>query len=667
MTKLGFVVQDTNRGQRQVVTAQVDNEPFLTHTFELADSQQREDFSSRLNSKLKEHGYNDVFQPELLQRELEQVTSDHSKKRETRKSPADRLVEFMLEIGTFHHDTEGNAFASIKNKGHEETYPVESKAFQRLLSGTYFSRTKKAVSGEAKRSASAVLEQIAAAGLEIPTNVRLARHENAIWLDLGRQDWQLVQITSRGWKLVPATRQNPVRFWRPKGIEELPKPVQNGDVSELRRLLNLDEESWTLIISWLVAALRPGRPFPVLVVNGEHGSGKSTVCRMLRQLIDPNVADLRSMPRDDRDLVIQARNGWIVGLDNISSISPDRSDALARLSTGSGFGTRSLYTNSEEALFSAMRPILVNGIGDVVHRPDLLDRSLLVHLRPIPEGSRLEEAILWKRFHEAQPRVLGALLDAVVVALRRLPEVQLDSQPRMADFTRWAVAAEPALGLASGSFLETYQRNRSQAYETVIQDSPIAQAILALLDQNHDSWKRGSMQDLLDDLEAEASEKTTKTKGWPKSPRGLRAQIDRLAPVLRTVGVSVETGKGRERWVRITRGCKQPSQPSNGRISHNSDGQRRSRHDGSSQETGEDRLDHADGDGRDGRDGRLHWPKANEADESCAQTKGNLLSPTPAAAPSRIPDRSKTPAGALWRRPEDEKQNQLDEDVAAGR
>jgi hypothetical protein len=86
-----------------------------------------------------------------------------------------------------------------------------------------------------------------------------------------------------------------------------------------------------------------------------HGTAKSFGTRVLRNLIDPCSTALRSQPSDGRDLAIAAKNCWIVALDNVSGISPWLSDALCRLSTGGGFGTRQLYTDSEEGLFNASR------------------------------------------------------------------------------------------------------------------------------------------------------------------------------------------------------------------------------------------------------------------------------------------------------------------------
>ena len=127
------------------------------------------------------------------------------------------------------------------------------------------------------------------------------------------------------------------------------------------------------MLAWLIQALRPQGPYPVLILQGEQGSAKTTIERMLRALVDPSTAPLRTTPRNEHDLYIAATNTWVLAFDNISNLQPWLSDALCRLSTGGGFTTRTLYENREQELFDAMRPVILNGISDVATRPDLFD------------------------------------------------------------------------------------------------------------------------------------------------------------------------------------------------------------------------------------------------------------------------------------------------------
>jgi hypothetical protein len=232
--------------------------------------------------------------------------------------------------------------------------------------------------------------------------------------------------------------------------------------------------------------------------------------------------------------MIAANNAWIMAYDNLSSIAGWLSDAMCRLNCGGGFATRELYTNDEETIFDAARPIMLTSIEDVATRSDLLDRCLIVSLQPLDDNERKSEKELWEQFEPARPRILGALLDCISVALCNLPTTQLDRQSRMLDFLQWVVAAEPALGWPAGHFLDAYEANRGEANALAMEASPIAKELLAFLDSlGSDKWS-GTAGELLNLLNHRRL--LPPGKNWPQSSRGLSGQLKRLAPNLKAAG-----------------------------------------------------------------------------------------------------------------------------------
>jgi hypothetical protein len=340
------------------------------------------------------------------------------------------------------------------------------------LARQFYRAHNKAPGSQAVQDALTVLEGKALFdGPEYPVFTRLAEMDAAIYLDLANERWEAVEITASGWRVIAAP---PVKFRRTRGMLPLPCPVLGGSLEELRRLLNIaDDGDWMLVKAWLVKVLRPRGPHPVLTLHGEQRSAKSTTSRMLRAIIDPNTAALRAEPRDGRDLIIAATNGWIIGLDNLSHLSPWLSDSICRLATGGGFATRELYSDAEEVLFDAQRPVILNGIEELATRGDLLDRCIILYLPAIPEDKRKSEAELWRDFDANRPAILGALLDAVSKALLDLDAVQIERLPRMADFALWAVAAASNLGYTSKQFLTAYTNNRNGANELTLEASII--------------------------------------------------------------------------------------------------------------------------------------------------------------------------------------------------
>lgn len=463
---------------------------------------------------------------------------------------ADRLVALAQSADLF-HDAGRIGYADFNVTGHRETWPVRSDRFSDFLRQRYRAQTGRVPNAEAMRSALDMIEaQAKYDGPERQLYVRVAERDGRIYLDLADEEWRAIEIDAAGWRVITDV---PVRFRRPAGMKPLPEPRHGGSLQTLRRFINVQTDSdFVLAIAWLLTCLRGRAPYPVLVISGEQGSAKSTCTALLRALIDPYVAPLRALPRDERDLFVTAVNAHVLAFDNVSTLPPWMSDTLCRLATGGGFAVRQLYTDQGEVLFDAARPVILNGIEDVVTRPDLADRGLFLHLAPIPEDRRLPEAEFWANFEAARPHILGALLDAVVVGLERLPTTKLDKLPRMADFALWGAACESVLG-PPGTFEAAYRGNRDDAVDSVLDADPIAAAVRSLM-VTRDTWA-GTASDLLGALTEQAGERTTRTKVWPQTPRALGGRLRRLATNLRSIGIDVEfdrEGRARTRVIRIT-------------------------------------------------------------------------------------------------------------------
>jgi hypothetical protein len=55
----------------------------------------------------------------------------------------------------------------------------------------------------------------------------------------------------------------------------LPVPERGGSIEALRPFLNVSNENgFVLIVAWLLAALRPTGPYPLLAICGEQGSAR---------------------------------------------------------------------------------------------------------------------------------------------------------------------------------------------------------------------------------------------------------------------------------------------------------------------------------------------------------------------------------------------------------
>jgi hypothetical protein len=443
------------------------------------------------------------------------------------------LGQMTLCEEVFHTPT-GVAFADLVRDGHRETWAIRSKPFRSWVRRCYYQATGAAAGAAAIASALDLLEARAQFDApERPVNIRVAEHTRGFYLDLADEHWRAAAIDRDGWRVLGCP---PVRFRRSPSMLSLPVPEHGGSIEILRPFLNLSSQNdFVLVVAWLLAALRPAGPYPLLAISGEQGSAKTVLSKLLRALVDPNVAAVRALPREERELMIAANNSHVLAFDNLSGLSPWLSDALCRIASGGSFAVRRLYSDDEEVLFKAARPTLVNGIEDVIGRPDLADRAIFLSLGPIGEGERRSETELWREFELVRPQILGALLDAAAHGLRAASSVQLAGLPRMADFALWATACETRLW-PPGTFAHAYTANRKAAIEGMIDTDPIAACVRDLMSERS-SWT-GSAADLLR-ISVERTNHTGHINGIPKNPRALAGRLRRAQSFLRALGIDI--------------------------------------------------------------------------------------------------------------------------------
>lgn len=456
---------------------------------------------------------------------------------------AKELARLALEYSELWKDGEGTAWATLQVEDHTENWPVRSRAFRLWLTRLYYEERGRPPNAQALGDALSTVEAKALfAGAEHPVHLRVAHQDGAIWLDLGRPDWQAVRITAEGWAVLPPE----VRFRRSKAATgALPVPERGGGEA-LRAILApwaLEEGAYILAVAWLLGTLSPG-PYPVLALSGEQGSGKSTLARTLQRAIDPS-GDVGSLPRESRELFISAKHSHILAFDNVSGIPPWLSDDLCKLSTGGLLRVRELYSNDDEVFLRAKRPVILNGITDYLTRQDLVDRSILLHLPPLEHHQ--PEAELWAAFAENHPRALGALLDLAALAARELPRTPTPNV-RLADFARWAVAAEAGYA-ARGVFEQAFTDMRSDALHVALDNEPVYPLLARLVEKGRFEGSAGELLERLNALRGD----TRPPEAWPRTPHAMASWLKRLAPALRKVGVQVaplprEGRQGKRGW-----------------------------------------------------------------------------------------------------------------------
>ena len=476
-------------------------------------------------------------EPELaeLLMDEEEPKGPPDEEEEEQGSAATRLVRLAEERCTFMR-SDGGSYAKVRNNG--EVLPLGSKTFEEYLSEQYLRMAGKVAPSGSLTDALTALRGIAAKTDE-PVYVRTCGDAaRVVFLDLG--NGRVAHVTPSEIKIIPKA-DAPVNLWSPSAAKTLPDPDLTGTLDDIGAALALEGDALYVAAGWLLAALLPGGPYPVLAVYGPQGSGKSTRCRQLNRLLDPSGLLLRTQPKKTDDLIVAARAAHILSFDNVSKISDELSDGLCRVATGGGIAKRTLYTDADVTVVNVKRPVVINAIVDVVKRSDLADRLMLLELDRVAE--RRTERQVEERFRQHQAKALGALLKGVKAALCTWHSISLPDLPRMADACAWAEAGMRGIGAEPEGFFNAFTRAAQDASARIVEGDLVGSLVHTIATKG-DGFL-GTASTLLERMRSMAS---GQKRSLPTDATQLSIQLKRLAPALEAAhGYTIEYKRTRER------------------------------------------------------------------------------------------------------------------------
>ena len=474
---------------------------------------------------------------------------EHPGKQENQKA-GDKLIDLVMSKCELFSNLEGKAYARFIIDSHNEVYAIKSQEFIDYLNLWHYRETQRAPSKTAIETAISSLSAIARFdGLQEPVYMRIAQIGQTIYIDLCNKKWQVVEVSSEDIKVLD---NSPVAFTRNNKMKSLPTPTVDydydydyarEDIKLILKHINVKEDQLPLITGWLLMAIQNSKAaYPVLIVNGPAGSGKTTACEMLRELVDPNAANLISQPKTSEIRVVGAEN-HVLGFDNLSKVNPDFSDALCKIATGDNQVIRELYTTNSSFTVNIKKPIMLNGIPELAKRPDLVSRSVKLTLHKIDQIKTSEQA--WYDFNQDKPRIFNALLYGCCIALATYENIKINDMTRMSDFCKFATASHLAFGWSESQFMDAYRANVKSSHVDALESSMFTTAIMKMFER--ESLFEGRPLELLEHLEDKmyASEKIVRSSRWTKTPKGVMEALDRAEDSLAAIGINYEKYKDR--------------------------------------------------------------------------------------------------------------------------
>lgn len=353
---------------------------------------------------------------------------------------------------------------------------------------------------------------------------------NKILYFMADKKWQVVMVSPAGWAVGQSKK---VKFLRlPADREQIMPAREGGDLLKLLRpFINLPDDDYILFVTFLVQAFSRSSSHYAAIVSSNKGTGKSTMSKLLRSLIDPSVSDVPLMPSSEGDLKTLLANTYLACLDNTATLSAKYSDILCAAITGTKEAKRKLYTDADQVVLNLHNLIVINGIDIVPRRSDLADRSLLFELRPISPSARRTDADFWGDFERKKSQIVGAIFDTLVEAMKVLPTLRLTTLERMADAYREMTAIAVALGIEQEEFQRIFKQNKDKLQDTYNQSNAIVEWVIEYM-------KNRSKVDLPASALYDELRNSIKgaAVGYPGSPSALSRSLNLERDALLTAG-----------------------------------------------------------------------------------------------------------------------------------
>ena len=361
----------------------------------------------------------------------------HPPSKSRRAGQATTLLEIAAVCSLF-RSHQGEHFATVPQSAlAASAYPLNSPGFKSWMVHRFQNETGAPPTAHALRTTLHTLQAQAQFGQtgEAPAGPRLLHGNNTIVLDLADSESRCVEISKQGWEPQDAATH---AFQRGSDTGQLPAPAAPNDhtLESLRALLNIPSGApFTRTLVWLTAAMRPEGPYPILILRGASGAGKSTTARTLRSLLDPARTPLQALPNTPNQLAQAASRQRIFACDDVPRIPPALVSSLAKIADETAPVILVLSADFKGELPEAIRR-----------------RGLIVGLAEPPQHRTLFS--LRRAFEALQPQVLGALCSATSQALAGFEQYAEQTYTRLADSTAWTLAAATALTLTETEIRE---------------------------------------------------------------------------------------------------------------------------------------------------------------------------------------------------------------------
>ena len=356
---------------------------------------------------------------------------------------------------------------------------------------------------------------------------RVAPVEGGIEIELGDESYTRVRITADKVEIVESGSE--ALFYRTTQMMPLAYPATVGNLDLLKKHVYLRPAMYKLWLGWITFTMatpkRSSAKYPILSLVGGQGSTKTALAKLSQRLVDPSSIGVQKLHGNSKDFAIAAQSNHVLAFDNLRTLAADLSDTMCMAATGGNITSRQLYTDCDLSVLNVHVALILNGIHSFVNQSDMAQRTLPLHLEPMPEKLRKSDAELEAALVADLPQIQRGLFELISKVFAQLPHAQVTNPERMIDFVKWLAAMERVDGVTAGVYQAEYSYALQQGQLDSMQESILATAIMDLSEASTGGVWSGTPAELLVALDFAATPGTKRSRDWPTNAIALSKRL----------------------------------------------------------------------------------------------------------------------------------------------
>lgn len=296
----------------------------------------------------------------------------------------------------------------IHSPSNTEFIPVKSDSFYGIICKLFLQQFKKTISTtQYKPLLTALIEEKRKTAPIVPTMNRFYQEKSRLIYDMGKEDYQCIEITPNKVVQIPQPDMILER-------SDLSRPVENIDLTS--NSISVMDNFWDicgisdvykrhylniLILSYLFEKINS----PILYLYGQHGSGKTHLALAIKNIFDPLEAGAVPPTKEDNFRLFLSQSG--VGfMDNFTRLPKDFLNDLCNSYSGGIVFNRQLFSDKKGIKYSIRCPMI---LATVIIPPKLPEDfiSRTVFLKINPKRNLITEKELQDKLNKLNPQIRG--------------------------------------------------------------------------------------------------------------------------------------------------------------------------------------------------------------------------------------------------------------------